>query len=314
MYLLMPNQMSVGRTPADRLMSTARWDEPAVRFNTVSLSPADVLHIPGLRFDGLVGYSPSRWPRMPSGWPKTPSSTGRPSSPTVLPPGGVLEHPGTIKDPARVREYWQSTFGGAATPQGRRPRRRHALHPHLVGLSPEQAQFLQTRKFQINEIARVFRIPPHMIGDPDKSSPSNIEQQSLEFVKYTLGPWGGALGTSHHQNPVRIPGETAFLRRIQPRRSPPRRLRLSHEWLRRRPTKRMDERAAIDLGFVDGLLTTQDPHQLEPAKPPTDPVMFSRRCSEQTLINHCTTPPVTAPAPAGRRVVDLYAALTCKPH
>lgn len=186
----MPNQMSVGRTPADRLMSTARWDEPAVRFNTVSLSPADVLHIPGLRFDGLVGYSPSRWPRMPSGWPKTPSSTGRPSSPTALPPGGVLEHPGTIKDPARVREYWQSTFGGAATPQGRRPRRRHALHPHLVGLSPEQAQFLQTRKFQINEIARVFRIPPHMIGDPDKSSPSNIEQQSLEFVKYTLGPWG----------------------------------------------------------------------------------------------------------------------------
>ncbi|MEA5658989.1 MAG: ATP-dependent Clp protease proteolytic subunit [Cutibacterium granulosum] len=76
----------------------------------------------------------------------------------------------------------------------------------------------------------------------------------------------------------------------------------------------MDARAAIDLGFVDGLLTTQDPHQLEPAKPPTDPVMFSRRCSEQTLINHCTTPPVTAPAPAGRRVVDLYAALTCKPH
>ena len=58
-----------------------------------------------------------------------------------------------------------------------------------IGIPPEQAQFLQTRKFQLNEIARIFRIPPHMIGDLDKSSFSNIEQQSLEFVMYTLDPW-----------------------------------------------------------------------------------------------------------------------------
>lgn len=59
-----------------------------------------------------------------------------------------------------------------------------------VGIPPEQAQFLETRKFQINEIARLFRIPPHMVGDLEKSSFSNIEQQSLEFVMYTLDPWG----------------------------------------------------------------------------------------------------------------------------
>ena len=58
-----------------------------------------------------------------------------------------------------------------------------------IGIPPEEAQFLETRKFQINEIARLYRIPPHMIGDLDKSSFSNIEQQSLEFVKYTLDPW-----------------------------------------------------------------------------------------------------------------------------
>jgi HK97 family phage portal protein len=58
-----------------------------------------------------------------------------------------------------------------------------------ISISPEQAQFLETRKFQIDEIARIFRIPPHMIGDLEKSSFSNIEQQSLEFVKYTLDPW-----------------------------------------------------------------------------------------------------------------------------
>ena len=58
-----------------------------------------------------------------------------------------------------------------------------------ISISPEQAQFLETRKFQINEIARIFRVPPHMVGDLEKSSFSNIEQQSLEFVKYTLEPW-----------------------------------------------------------------------------------------------------------------------------
>lgn len=58
-----------------------------------------------------------------------------------------------------------------------------------IGIPPEEAQFLETRKFQINEIARLYRIPPHMVGDLDKSSFSNIEQQSLEFVKYTLDPW-----------------------------------------------------------------------------------------------------------------------------
>lgn len=58
-----------------------------------------------------------------------------------------------------------------------------------ISISPNEAQFLETRKFQIDEIARIFRVPPHMVGDLEKSSFSNIEQQSLEFVKYTLAPW-----------------------------------------------------------------------------------------------------------------------------
>lgn len=58
-----------------------------------------------------------------------------------------------------------------------------------IGIPPDQAQFLEMRKFQLYGIARLFRIPPHMIGDLDRSSFSNIEQQSLEFVKYTLNPW-----------------------------------------------------------------------------------------------------------------------------
>ena len=103
-------------------------------------------------------------------------------------PGGVLEHPGTIKDPQRVRESWQSTFGGSGN-ANKIAVLEEGMKYTPIGISPEQAQFLETRKFQINEIARIFRVPPHMVGDLEKSSFSNIEQQSLEFVKYTLDPW-----------------------------------------------------------------------------------------------------------------------------
>ena len=77
-----------------------------------------------------------------------------------------------------------------------------------IGIPPEQAQFLETRKFQINEIARVFRVPPHMVGDLEKSSFSNIEQQSLEFVKYTLDPWVIRWEQSLQQSLI-LPSETS---------------------------------------------------------------------------------------------------------
>jgi HK97 family phage portal protein len=79
---------------------------------------------------------------------------------------------------------------------------------HQIAVPPEQAQFLETRKFQINEIARIFRVPPHMVGDLEKSSFSNIEQQSLEFVKYTLDPWVARWEQSLNQALV-LPSEKA---------------------------------------------------------------------------------------------------------
>lgn len=103
-------------------------------------------------------------------------------------PGGILEHPGVVKDPERVRESWSSAFGGSSN-ANKVAVLEEGMKYTPISISPEQAQFLETRKFQINEIARIFRIPPHMIGDLEKSSFSNIEQQSLEFVKYTLDPW-----------------------------------------------------------------------------------------------------------------------------
>jgi phage portal protein BeeE len=103
-------------------------------------------------------------------------------------PGGVLEHPGVLKDPSKVRESWNSVYRGVSNAH-KIAVLEEGMKYQQIGIPPEEAQFLETRKFQINEIARLYRIPPHMVGDLDKSSFSNIEQQSLEFVKYTLDPW-----------------------------------------------------------------------------------------------------------------------------
>ena len=60
---------------------------------------------------------------------------------------------------------------------------------HEIGMSPEDSQFLQTRSFQIAEICRIFRVPPHMVGDLSRSTFSNIEHQSIDFVVHTIRPW-----------------------------------------------------------------------------------------------------------------------------
>ena len=154
----------------------------------MTLQPSDVLHIPGLGFDGLVGYSPIAMAKNAIGMAIACEEYGAKFFANGAAPGGVLEHPGTIKDPQRVRESWQSTFGGSGN-ANKIAVLEEGMKYTPIGISPEQAQFLETRKFQINEIARIFRVPPHMVGDLEKSSFSNIEQQSLEFVKYTLDPW-----------------------------------------------------------------------------------------------------------------------------
>ena len=191
LYPLMPNRMSVDRDEHGQLYYTytrASDEAPTMNGMTVLLPPSDVLHIPGLGFDGLVGYSPIAMAKNAIGLAIATEEYGAKFFANGAAPSGVLEHPGTIKDPSRVREAWMSQFGGSAN-SGKVAVLEEGMKYTPISISPEQAQFLETRKFQINEIARIFRIPPHMVGDLEKSSFSNIEQQSLEFVKYTLDPW-----------------------------------------------------------------------------------------------------------------------------
>ena len=191
LYPLMPNRMTVDRDEHGQLYYSYQMsssDAPTMKGGTVHLMPTDVLHIPGLGFDGLVGYSPIAMAKNAIGMAIACEEYGAKFFANGATPGGILEHPGTVKDPSRVRDSWNAAFGGSGN-ANKVAVLEEGMKYTPISISPEQAQFLETRKFQINEIARIFRVPPHMVGDLDKSSFNNIEQQSLEFVKYTLEPW-----------------------------------------------------------------------------------------------------------------------------
>ena len=191
LYPLMPDRMQVDRDDKGRLyyqymMTNA--DAPTMKGSSVILDPSEVLHVPGLGFDGLVGYSPIAMAKNAIGLAIAAEEYGSKFYVNGAAPSGVLEHPGTLKDPARVRDSWNAAFGGSANSH-KIAVLEEGLKYTPISISPNEAQFLETRKFQVDEIARIFRVPPHMVGDLEKSSFSNIEQQSLEFVKYTLDPW-----------------------------------------------------------------------------------------------------------------------------
>lgn len=191
LYPLMPDRMKVDRDEHGALYyeyQVSSGDAPTTRGGTVKLTPDEVMHIPGLGFDGLVGYSPIAMAKNAIGLAIAAEEYGSKFYANGAAPSGVLEHPGTLKDPSKVRDSWSQTFGGSANSH-KVAVLEEGMKYTPISISPNEAQFLETRKFQIDEIARIFRVPPHMVGDLEKSSFSNIEQQSLEFVKYTLDPW-----------------------------------------------------------------------------------------------------------------------------
>ena len=192
LYPLLPDKMEVQRDDKGNIyyVYSRNSDENPMfkEYGNIRLKAEDVLHIPGLGFDGLIGYSPIAMAKNAVGMTLACEEYGASFFANGANPGGVLEHPGVLKDPSKVRESWNSVYRGVSNAH-KIAVLEEGMKYQQIGIPPEEAQFLETRKFQINEIARLYRIPPHMVGDLDKSSFSNIEQQSLEFVKYTLDPW-----------------------------------------------------------------------------------------------------------------------------
>lgn len=192
LYPLLPHKVTVYRDNSGEIYYTYQrgYDESPynLKADYVYLKNYEVLHIPGLGYNGLIGYSPIAMAKNAVGMMIACEEYGGEFFANGANPGGVLEHPGVLKDPKRLRDSWNAVYQGSSNAH-KVAVLEEGMSYKQIGIPPEEAQFLETRKFQINEIARLYRIPPHMVGDLEKSSFSNIEQQSLEFVKYTLDPW-----------------------------------------------------------------------------------------------------------------------------
>jgi len=149
-----------------------------------------VLHIPGFGFDGLIGYSPIHIAREAVGLALATEEFGAKFFGQGTRLSGVLEHPGKLTKEAleRLKESWVQAYSGLSNSH-RIAILEEGMKWQQIGVPPEDAQFLETRKFQVTEIARIFRVPPHMLADLDRATFSNIEHQSIEFVVHTIRPW-----------------------------------------------------------------------------------------------------------------------------
>ena len=151
----------------------------------ITLSPSQVMHIAGLGWNGVIGYSPIAMMRkqittglyqdnfaldfFSKGVKKTP----------------ILTHPEHLSKEAKEnmkKSFWDAWNNGIVVLE-------EGLKAEFATMNLSDAQFLESRRFSVEEICRVFRVPPHLIGDLSRSTNNNIEHQSIEFVTHTIRPW-----------------------------------------------------------------------------------------------------------------------------
>jgi HK97 family phage portal protein len=177
-------------------MEVGKGDRELIYVTTIdgeqfSLDPADVAHIRGLSFDGIRGYSPLQLARQGLGLALALEEYGSKFFSNDAKSGGVIEHPGPLSKPAqdRLREAWnaQSGLGRAHMVKVLE----EGMKFNATSIPPEDAQFLMTRTFQVEEVARLYGIPLHMLQSQAKSTSwgSGIAQMSLGFLIYTVMPW-----------------------------------------------------------------------------------------------------------------------------
>lgn len=185
LYPLLPQRMIVERDDNGVIHYLYT---PTDKTSQVIFQDYEILHIHGLGFDGLIGYSPIAIAKNTIGTTLAVEEFGASFFENGARLSGVLKHPTQIKDPEKLRESWRAAYGGSSN-TGKVAILEEGMDYQQIGIPPEDAQFLETRKFQTAEIARIFQVPLHLIGDLEHATFSNIEHQSLEYVKYTLNSW-----------------------------------------------------------------------------------------------------------------------------
>lgn len=185
LWPLRPDKMEILRNGADLRYRYALPDG-----GTVLLPRDRVFHLRGLSGDGIKGLSPIALAREAIGLGLATQEFGARFFGNDSRPGGVLRHPQKLSEEAarRLKESWETAQGGLSN-RHRMAVLEEGMEWIRIGIPPEEAQFLESRKFQATEIARIYRVPPHMIADLERATFSNIEHQSLSFVMHTMLPW-----------------------------------------------------------------------------------------------------------------------------
>lgn len=156
----------------------------------VVLPKSQMFHVRALALDGVQGMSPIRLHRETVAMGLAAAEFGARFFGQGMMAGGVAEHPGALSEQAygRLEKSFAEKRSGLAQSH-RILILEEGMKYNKLTIPPDDAQWLETRKFQVNEIARIYRIPPHKLGDLEKATFSNIEEQSIEFVTDTLTPW-----------------------------------------------------------------------------------------------------------------------------
>lgn len=191
LYPLLPENVEIDRAENGELyyIYHAYTDEvPGEHDKDILLMRDEVLHIPGLGFNGLVGFSPIAMMKNSLGATLAVEKYGSAFFKNGAQPAGVLEHPGVLKDPQKIRDNWMNAYGGAGNAH-KVAVLEEGMQYKPISLPPEDSQFLSTREFGVEEICRIFRVPPHMVQDLKRATFNNIEHQSIDFVMHTIMPW-----------------------------------------------------------------------------------------------------------------------------
>ena len=165
LYPLMPEYVETDRDEKGQIyyIYHAYTDEvPGEKNKDIYFRYDEIFHVPGLGFNGLVGFSPIAMMKNSLGTTLAVEKYGSAFFKNGAQPSGVLEHPGVLKNPEKIRENWSDVYGGAN-------------NAHKVAV--------------LEEGCRIFRVPPHMVQDLEHATFSNIEHQSIDFVVHTLTPW-----------------------------------------------------------------------------------------------------------------------------
>jgi HK97 family phage portal protein len=154
------------------------------------LLQGEVFHLRGLGADGLTGLSPIAHHREGIGLAMALERHGAALFGNNAQPKFALKVPYVLTKPAAadLEKSWQERYRGVEN-AGKMTLLEGGMDVVQLGLNSEDAQFIESRKFSVSEIARMFRVPPHMIGDLEKATFSNIEHQQIEFVSYTIAYW-----------------------------------------------------------------------------------------------------------------------------